>query len=241
MRLSTFKNMLEKFNLGEPHETLSGNDWWHSEDAQHLADREAATELAQAGLLRGNGRLDEDFLDAVQLQQRATVEYYTTAKIDGQVVTLRAARTGHAAVVVTSDAETISIWPTRADTPNVELIRLLPPTPPAQVHSMSCARADYTAMATGRSTRTGPQAGEARRMIALMNGPRAHAGQLYAGVRDRLGHRRVTEQAPWWIDTDQGRILLTTDKNNWVTVVGAGAGELATTWDRLAAALSEAR
>lgn len=232
--------MLEKFNLGEPHETLSGNDWWHSADAQHLADREAATELAEAGLLRGNGRLDDDFLDAVQLQQRAQVEYYTTAKIDGHVVTLRAARTGNAAVVVASDAETISIWPARADTPSAELIRLLPPTPAARVHSMSCARADYKAMATGRSTRTGPRAGEARRMIALMNGPRVHAGQLYAGVRDRLGHRRVTEQAPWWIDTGEGRILLTTDKNNWVTVAGAGAGELGATWDRLAAALTDA-
>jgi hypothetical protein len=231
--LQTYKAMLARYNLGAPHLTLVGGEQWLPPEERVRLEAVTTDELAEAGLLRG-GRLDEEFLDTLQLIQSPPVEYYTYAGIDGQQVTLRAVRNRGEAVIVAAHSGMIYLLPTRPDTLTLDLAAQLPDTPPAAgVHSMSCSQRDYDAIEKGKSLPTSPSVADAKRMLSLMRLPRRNAGQLYAAIRDGRGRRVRTQAPPMWIDTDTGRFLAISDTNGWFSLSAASIHDIAALWTRL--------
>lgn len=231
--LRTYKEMLARYNLGEPHPTLVGDEQWHPAEERRRQDEITTEELIRAGLVRG-GRLTPEFHDTVQLLQHPQVEYYTFCRVDGQPVTARAACGRGEAVIMVARSGVLSLSPSRLDRATLDLAAQLPDTPPLPgVHSMSCSQADYLALQRGETPRTSPSVADAKRMLSLMRLPRRHVGQFYAAIRDGQGRRVRTTMPPLWIDTDEGRFLTISDTNGWVSVSAAGTHDIARLWSRL--------
>ncbi|WP_116049544.1 ESX secretion-associated protein EspG [Amycolatopsis palatopharyngis] len=234
--LLSYKTMLEEHNLGEPHITLVGGEKWYPEDERRQLRDISNAELERLGLSRG-GRLSPGFLDTVQVLQRPGTEFYTWASINGSHVTVRTAVSGREAVIAIANSDTLFLWPGRPETAAQDLIAQLPDTPPANVHSMSCAEADYEAVVRGNPTHDGGSARDAKQIARWLKAPRIHVGQFYAAVRDSGGARRRTSKPPFWIDTDAGRITAGVDSSGWLSLSGAGPQELTAKLYRLEAEL----
>lgn len=234
--LQSYKAMLEEHNLGEPHITLVGENKWYPEDERRQLRDSTNAELERLGLSRG-GRLSGDFLDTVQVLQRPGSEFYTWANVNGSHVTVRTAVLGRDAVLAITNGETLFLWPTRSESAAPDLVAQLPDTPRANVHSMSCAEADYDAVVAGNPRQNGGSARDAKQIARWLKAPRVHAGQLYAAIRDSSGTRRRTGKPPFWIDTDAGRITAGVDSSGWLSLSGAGPQELTARLHRLEAEL----
>jgi hypothetical protein len=234
--LLSYKTMLEQHNLGEPHITLVGGEKWYPQDERRQLHELTHNELERLGLARG-GRLSPDFLDTVQVLQRPGIEFYTWSSINGGHVTVRTAFSGRDAVLAIANSETLSLWPSSPDTAAQDLVAQLPDTPPANVHSMSCAEADYQAVLRGNAGHGGASARDAKQVVRWLKAPRLNVGQLYVAIRDSGGTRRRTEKPPFWIDTDSGRIVAGVDVSGWLSLSGAAPQDLVAKLHRMEAEL----
>jgi hypothetical protein len=59
-----------------------------------------------------------------------------------------------------------------------------------------------------------------------MQAPRIHVGRLYVALREGSGRRIRNEIPPYWIDTEQGRILSSVTSPGWLTITPASAQDL---------------
>ncbi|MGH3951723.1 MAG: ESX secretion-associated protein EspG [Pseudonocardiaceae bacterium] len=219
--LETYTTLLDKENLGEPHATLGGGELWYSPDERRGRDVRVLGELRRQGLVEGT-RVSDDFMDVLAIMQRASVEYYTFAQVVGSPVTIRTAALGRDAIVIKRMAATITVAPIPAEQLSVRLAAALPETPAAQVHSMSCDRADFEAIVKDKTPQQSASVRDAKRMKRWLEMERINAGQLYAGVRDGLGSRRSTQSpVPTWFDTESGRVILSPSANGWFNLTGA--------------------
>ncbi|RZQ65399.1 ESX secretion-associated protein EspG [Amycolatopsis suaedae] len=237
LSLTTYKHLLDRLNLGEPHPTLVGGERWYPPDERAGLRAAADAELDRLGLLRG-GRLDDGFLETLHLLQRPSVEYYTWAKFaDGHTATVRTAGNGCTAVVAVANQHTLHLSPSQPDTLAADLVERLPEAPPAAgLSSTSCSEADYEALLAGASVPPGSSATSAKYILRWMRLPRQHGGRLYAAVRGAAGRRR-TMKPPFWIDVEAGRFLLSLDATGWLSIAAAGTREVAARLEALAAGL----
>lgn len=228
LSMDTYKTVLDKENLGEAHSTLLGGDLWYPPDEQHVREVLAIKELDARGLLSGN-RASDDLLETLTVMQRASVEFYTFANIDRRTITLRTAALGRDAVLVVSDSATLELTPIPAERMAQRLAAALPETAPAKVHSMACDEQDFKAIAADKSLPQTNSVRDAKRVKRHLDLERLAAGQLYAAVRDASGTRRANgAPVPTWIDTEEGRILVSVDSRGWINLVGADSATIAT-------------
>lgn len=219
--MDTYKTVLEKENLGEPHTTLVGGEMWYPPDEQRAREIRALNELAAQSLLSRN-RASDDLVETMVIMQRAAVEYYTFANLEGRSVTVRTAAMGRDAVLILSDRKSIKLEPIPVEQLGVRLVAALPETPAARVHSMSCDNEDLRAVFKDKSLPTSNSARDAKRMKRLLEAERINTGQMYVAVRDGAGGRVSTRPpAPTWFDTEEGRILLSFDSSGWANLSGA--------------------
>ncbi|SNR36107.1 EspG family protein [Haloechinothrix alba] len=227
--LETYSTLLDKENLGEAHTTLLGGVMWYPPDAARERDVRVLGELREQGLVDGT-RVSEAFYDTLVTMQRPTVEYYTYFGEPGtERRSVRSAVLGREAVLVHADNRRIDIEPIPGEQLGVRLVSALPDTPAAQTKSINCDGADLLALADGKSLPSGPSANDAKRMKRWLEEERSNAGQLFVGVRDQQGTRRVNKApVPCWIDTGSGRLLLTPGANGWYTLRSGDTPTVAT-------------
>ncbi|MGH3516615.1 MAG: ESX secretion-associated protein EspG [Haloechinothrix sp.] len=219
--METFKTVLDKENLGEPHPTLVGGERWYPADEQRTRDQRAFAELHRLGLVDG-GRVSDDFADTLAVLQRAAVEFYTFATVEGVRVTARTAAIGRDAVLIIARDAMIDLYPIPAEQLAIQLATAMPVVPAAQAHSMTCAAADLKAIQAGKTLALTNSVKDAKRMTRWLEMERSNVGQLFAAVRDGAGSRRATAApVPSWIDTESGRILLSPATHGWYTLSGA--------------------
>lgn len=231
--LETYTIVLKKENLGDPHPTLGGGELWYSEDEMRTRDARVLGELRAQGLVQGT-RASDDFLETLAIMQRASVEYYTFATIEGRPVRIRTAAQGRDAVLVVRDGDRITVSPIPAEQLAVRLVAALPSVPAAHLHSMSCDLADLQAVLTDKDLPTSSSVSDAKRMKRWMQREQVSSGYLYAAVRTGLGRRTAsTPPLPIWFDTEAGRVLLRPASNGWVNLLGADLLTLAATLDEL--------
>lgn len=226
--METYTTVIQKENLGDPHPTLSGGELWYPPDGERDKDRRVSDELREHGLLVNRDRLADGFLDALAVMQRAAVEYYTFASVEGNKATARTAALGRDAVLVVFDGTAIHIEPIPAEQLGVRLAAALPEVPPAHLHSISCDVKDLRAVKGGTSLPSSPSVADAKRMKRFLELERISTGQLFAAIRDGEGGRRATTAPmPCWIDTHEGRALLNPDPGGWLNLAGSGLTEIA--------------
>lgn len=222
LSLQTFEVLLERLNLGDIHPTLVRGAMWYSPDERKQLAAETDAELTQRGLLRA-GRLDDDFVEVLQLLQRPGVEYYSWVKSDKGERTVRAAASGRDAVSLVAVDQTLYLAPVSADALAREFAMLLPEAPAARIASLNCSDADFNTIKSGViPSATSPSIRDAKQVLQWIRTPKKYFGRLYVAVRDSRGKRLRNENPPGWIDTEQGRILFGVDKSGWISLAGAG-------------------
>ncbi|MBN9745719.1 hypothetical protein DMP23_32355 [Amycolatopsis sp. A1MSW2902] len=217
----SYQNLVRRIDRSDPHPTLIGGEKWYPPEEQIQQDAKADAELAATGWPV------RDFADVIGLLQRPSVDRYCWARINGRDVTLQAAAARRDAILAVADDDTITLFPSTAESAARELVSALPGTPPASnLHSLSCSEADYSAVLAGNPppTRTN-SARDARRAVEWMQAPRIHVGRLYVAIR--RGTERVrNEHPPYWIDAEQGRFTAAVT-DGWLSISPAGADDLA--------------
>jgi hypothetical protein len=226
LSLQTYEVLLERLNLGDIHPTLVRGALWYSPDERKQLAADTDAELNQRGLTRG-GRLDDDFVEVLQLLQRPGVEYYSWVKSDKGERTVRAAASGRDAVTVVTVDQVLYIAPCSAEALAREFALLLPEAPPARIASLNCSDADFNAIKSGViPSKTSPSIRDAKQVVQWLRAPKTYFGRLYVAIRDSRGKRLRNENPPGWIDTEQGRILFGVDKSGWISLAGAGPKDL---------------
>ncbi|MFI5607599.1 ESX secretion-associated protein EspG [Amycolatopsis sp. NPDC051903] len=226
LSLQAYEVLLERLNLGDIHPTLVRGALWYSPDERKQLAAETDAELNQRGLLRG-GRLDDDFVEVMQLLQRPGVEYYSWVKSDKGERTVRTAASGRDAVSVVAVNQVLYVAPVSADALAREFALLLPEAPPARIASLNCSDADFNAIKSGTiPSATSPSIRDAKQVVQWIRTPKTYFGRLYVAVRDGRGKRLRNDNPPGWMDTEQGRILFGVDKSGWISLSGAGPHDI---------------
>lgn len=220
--LETYTFLIKKENLGDPHSTLIGGERWYPPDVRSNRDARVLDELRSQGLTSGN-HLSDDFVDMLTIMQRAAVEYFTFATIEGSPWTFRTASIGRDAVLVSHRfGEQIEIESIPHDQMRIRLAAALPTTPAARFHSATCSRDDLKSIYDKETRGMTTSVRDAKRIVSQMEQEQLASGELHVALRDGVSGQRSSEPpVPLWFDTEQGRALLSHDKNGWVNVTGA--------------------
>lgn len=236
--LETYQSVIKSENLGEPHPTLVDGLMWYPADERHTAQERVREELRSQGLL-SRDRVSDEFLDTMITLQRAAVEYYTYAVIDGEQVTVRGAAIGGDAVLATAANGMLKIELIPRDQLGVRVAAALPDTPAARMHSISCDLKVLQAVEKGKDLPPGPAATDAKRMHKWLHLDRLNVGELHAAIRRDAAGRRIatTTPVPCWIDTESGRGLFSVDPRGWASVTGASIMEIAGKFEQLEQAI----
>ncbi|MGH3432950.1 MAG: ESX secretion-associated protein EspG [Thermocrispum sp.] len=223
----TYTFLCEWENLGEPHVTIGGGERWYPAERGSLAPR-VLDELREHGLASGN-RVSDDFLDAMVISQRAAAEYYTFATVEGERATARTAAIGRDALLIVQVGDgPIELEPIPHDQTRVRLVAALPATPAARVHSASCAPEDLEAVVQGGRLPPSGSASDAKRIARWLEHEHTGRGPLHVAIRDGVNSRRTSAKPhPQWVDTEQGRLLLSRDERGWLNLTGADLTTLA--------------
>jgi len=235
--LDTYLVLIEDHNLGEAPLALGGGERWYS-DEEHATRRSTAyQDLARNGVFLRGGVTDE-FLETIHVLHRPGPEYYTFAKIDGRVVTIRTCSIGKDAVLMMRSDDTLVLYPGQPDLLPQQLIQWLPECQPAAAPSLSCRFEDYKAAAAGQPVPSGASGRDAKNILRWTNLEPGNYGELVTELPTRDGKRRRYENTPRWIDTEYGRILVHLDSSGYVNLV---TGNPTTIAGRLAQMESELR
>ncbi|WP_033292868.1 ESX secretion-associated protein EspG [Amycolatopsis jejuensis] len=229
-----YQNLVRRLDGGDLHPTLIGGEKWYPPEEAAQLDDHADAELARTGYHA------RDFADVIGLLQRPAVDYYCWARIGGRDVTLQAATRRREAILAVAGPDSVTLYPSSAETGPDDLAEALPPTPPVpHLHSLSCSEQDYTAVLNGDppATRTG-SARDARRAVEWMQAPRINVGRLYVAVR-RGGSRIRGGQPPYWIDTERGRFTASV-ADGWLNISPAGTDDIGRIFRELEYQLSSA-
>lgn len=222
MSREAYQNLVTRLDGRDIHPTLIGGEKWYPPDEAAQLDSMADEELARLGW---RGR---DFAEVIALLQRPAVDYYSWARINGRDVTLQVARSGRDTVLAIANDDALFLYPSTPENAAWDLAAALPDTPPVpQMHSLSCAQADYQAVLRGAAPPTSSSsARDARRTVEWMQAPRIHVGRLYVAL-NRSGRRIRNENPPYWIDTEQGRFVATISSDGWLSISPADTHDVA--------------
>jgi hypothetical protein len=208
-----------RWRHGEPHPVVSYTPTWCDDTALRILDDRARAELAYQGLARGD-RLDPDFSDVVGAILRPDHELY------GWVDAMAAGRPRRYGVLAgfayqqgfllvhEYEADAVALTSVGLDDVLDSFLAQLPPVRPANRPGITVDYEEFLAAGAPR-----PREGFAgfRRSVApdvqalraLVAQPRFGAGNLYSAVRRGSGARARIERPVNYLDTPDGRWLLT--------------------------------
>jgi len=208
----------------DPHNTLSGQAVWLSEDAQRQQDQAVNELLTQHGLM-GPRVIDRDLLGLIQSIARPNLEYFGwfEGKTSGGSLNLgilAGSGPGGAFVAVRDlNKETVILAPERPEELLQGFLNQIPAFRPGTGAPLSVSKSEFT---TGRQQlaeegdfsvmRRGPgraeDASPVKAIKRIMAADRTGAGTLYVAVRSQAGTRRRCQKPLNFIDTAEGRWLM---------------------------------
>ncbi len=219
-------SVLEKENLGEPHAVFAGGERYVSPRFADVAEQLLRRELEEAGLGERSDYLE--FLDLLNLVQRAGVEYYGWVTTQDESYSVLAATAGRAAVLVVRRGERVALERVAPARMLDLLTYRLPDVRPAAGETFAVRRADFHAKgrAAGgvmrRASVARPEV--ARRLDSLLAAPRIALGKLYAAKRDAGGNRQRSARWLTVLDLVDGRWALSVTARRGETWINAAPG-----------------
>jgi hypothetical protein len=215
---------LVRLRHGEPHPVLAHTPVWRDDTASRAEDARAHAELTRLGLMRGD-RLVPEFDDMVGALVRPDHELY------GWIDTVVAGRPRRFSVLAGSahqtgfllvqDHEPGTVTLTALDPDDLldAFLAQLPPKRPANRPGITVTHDEFLATRPGVRRRSAPP--RLLALQALVDQPRSGAGSLYAAVRRGVGTRVRVPRPVTYIDTRDGRWLIThhtRDGHRWTRV-----------------------
>jgi hypothetical protein len=236
--LDTLAAVWRKENLGELHNVLVDTAYWMTDDEYRQAFQRAVDELHQRGLV-SQGSLDPNFLDALRVVGRPSVEYYGwIAAEDLDIGVLVAGRGEDEGVLLVRDGKEIHLESVGAEGLMGALIGQMPQVRPGHGRGVNLPEAEVRTLAAklpsdppgsikplspaefeifGRAT----MAEDARDWFEVMSSARSGGGELYVAARNQYGERKRCQHPLIYVDTQNGRWItqMTGDKpgDRWIT------------------------
>jgi hypothetical protein len=233
--VSPLFSLLQAENLGEPHTILAGGERYVSPRFYGGFERVVRQELSDAGL--GDKRDYLEFLDLVNVVQRASSEFYGWVTGAGQDYGLLVASLGRQAVSVLRVGETLRFERRDADQMVDALVWSLPEVAAGRGEAVSVSHAEFHASqsrAPGsvmrRASAARPEG--ARRLDALLDLPRRYVSKIYAAKRDAGGNRQRSERWLTVLDLVDGRWALSVTqarRQKWIRAA-PGTPQLVGDW-----------
>lgn len=233
--VSPLFSLLQMENLGEPHTILAGGERYVSPRFVE-SERVVRQELADAGL--GDKQDYLEFLDVVNVVQRASAEFYGWVIGSGQDYGLLVASRGRQAVSVLRLGETLRFERRDLDQMAEALVWSLPEVPVGRGEAISVGHAEFHSRARApgsvmrRASSARPEA--ARRLDTLLSAPRLHVTKIYAAKRDAGGNRQRSERWLTVLDLVDGRWVLSVTEARREKWISAAPGSPQHVGDRLA-------
>ncbi|HVK20777.1 MAG TPA: ESX secretion-associated protein EspG [Actinokineospora sp.] len=205
LSVHTLYRLLETRNLGEPHTIFTGGERYYSPRFKQETDAQLRRELEQARVLTQRG-IDADFLDLLQVVQRAGTEYYGWLKDAEGPYTVLTATAGRLGVLAERIGDQVTFERIDAARALESFVYRLPNVPAARGEAISVRVADLTpAKPDGYGRRATAAPPQARRLDELMKQPRVGGAKLYTAKRDQRGKRARAAEWITAIDLRAGR------------------------------------
>ncbi|CRK60571.1 hypothetical protein [Alloactinosynnema sp. L-07] len=204
LSVHTLYRLLETQNLGEPHTVFTGGERYYSPRFKQENDAQFRRELERAKIVTQRG-IDPDFLDLVQVVQRAGTEYYGWLRDAEGPYTVLTATAGRLGVLAERIGDQVTFERIDAARALESFVYRLPNVPPARGEAISVRMADLTPAKPdgyGRRSAAPPQA---RKLDELMKQPRVGGAKLYTAKRDQRGRRLRAAEWITAIDLQAGR------------------------------------
>lgn len=198
--------LIEWAAVGEPHIVLRPEPVWRSREEAAALSSATVDALTDAGLLRGQGQVDQQLLDVLPLLTTPVTEYYGWFSVDGATRGVLAAAGPMDALLAVRTGDLVRLTPVSRTALAEALLAELPDIPPARGTSLTVTADEIIelhAPADVSERRVPPHVTE---MMRTVNQPVRDGGELYAGHRDALGRHTVRGPVRYG-DTEQGRYL----------------------------------
>lgn len=179
-----------------------------AEDSESMA--QAWVEFAEVGWVTGDGGLDGDVAAALDVLARPSVEYTAVFTRDGRQQVAVVAGRGPTGMLARRRGDTVKLTVVRHGSWPELLLRQIPDAAPATVDSVTVPQTDLAGAGDEPFWDDRSRTGRSIHAVTELHGrPLTGQGELYVGVRDRYGGRRVSEPIRYQ-DYRIGRVVIVT-------------------------------
>lgn len=208
--VGALSTILRSHNIGEPPLVIRPNPVWTDPDGDREAEAAAWKEFREIDWVDRRGRLDREALDGLHLLVRPSIEYTAVFMADGHQHNVVVAGHGDDMVMAYREGQAVTLTMARHQSLPETLLRQIPDARPAPIEALNVRLSDLAALqsdgelAGGNSSYT---ARDARTVGLLIKRRLVGQGELYVGVRDHYGRRRVSAPVRYQ-DYKPGRVVV---------------------------------
>ncbi len=201
--------ILRTQNIGEPPLVIRPHPVWTDPEGDREAEAAAWTEFREIGWVDRRGRLDGEVLDGLHMLVRPSIEYTAVFMADGRQHNVVIAGHGDEMVMAYRDGQAVTLSMVRHQSLPETLLRQIPDARPAPIDALNVRLSDLAALRSdGDMTGNGSYAARDARTVGLLMKRRLIGqGELYVGIRDHYGRRRVSAPIRYQ-DYKPGRVVV---------------------------------
>jgi hypothetical protein len=197
-------------HIGEPPLVIRPYPVWTDPGGDRVAEAAAWTELREIGWVDRRGRLDGDALDSLHVLARPSIEYTAVFMADGRENHVVVAGRGDDMVMAYREGKAVTLSIGRRQSLPETLLRQIPDARPAPIDSVNIRLSELAGLRSERDLPGdgGSQgAGDARLVGLLIKRRLVGQGELYVGIRDHYGRRRISAPIRYQ-DYKPGRVVV---------------------------------
>jgi hypothetical protein len=208
--VGALSTILERHNIGEPPLVIRPNPAWTDPDGDRAAEAAAWTELREIGWVDRRGRLDGEALDGLHILARPSIEYTAIFMADGRQNNVVVAGQGDEMVMAYREGQAVTLTMARHQPLPETLLRQIPDARPAPIDPLNVRLSELKALRSDGGPTDGNgsfAARDARTVELLIKRRLVGQGELYVGVRDHYGRRRISAPIRYQ-DYKPGRVVV---------------------------------
>jgi hypothetical protein len=208
--IGALSTVMHKHNIGEPPLVIRPNPVWTDPDDDREADAATWAELREIGWVDRRGRLDAQALDGLHLLARPSLEYTAVFMADGHQHNVVLAGHGDEMVMAYREGQAVTLTMARHQSLPETLLRQIPDARPAPIAALNVRLSDLKGLRSDGDMADGNgsyAAREARAVGLLIKRRLIGQGELYVGVRDHYGRRRISAPIRYQ-DYKPGRVVV---------------------------------
>jgi hypothetical protein len=208
--VAALSTVMASQNIGEPPLVIRPSPVWTDPDGDRVAQAAAWTELREIGWVDRRGRLDGEALDSLHVLARPSIEYTAVFMADGRQHHVVVAGRGDDMVMAYRDGQAVTLTLARRQSLPETLLRQIPDARPAPIDSLNIRLSELAGMRSEPNLpgdRNSLGAGDTRLVGLLIKRRLVGQGELYVGVRDHYGRRRISAPVRYQ-DYKPGRVVV---------------------------------